>query len=137
MMNYSGPGLWVVSQLLLLVYFKMDNGSNVCGIEFNYDNTEENKTVSRNIDSTERESHDGANLLEAEVFFGAKIPHQLEVASEEGRYGSIILSCQCSIIIFFNYLLCAVGLTLILTTKSTQKTKLRRRRGKLYVRGQR
>ena len=40
MMSYSGPGLWVVSQLLLLVYFKMDNGSNVCGIEFNYNNGE-------------------------------------------------------------------------------------------------
>ena len=35
-MNYSGPGLWVLSQVLLLLYFKMDNGSNVCGIEFNY-----------------------------------------------------------------------------------------------------
>ena len=134
-MNYSGPGLWVVSQVMLLLYFKMDNGSNVCGIEFNYDNTEENKTVSRNINSTERESHDGANLLDADVFFGAKIPHQLEGVSEEGRYGSIILSCQCSIIIFFNYLLCAVGLTLILTTRSTQKATLRR--GKLKMREQR
>ena len=25
---------------MLLLYFKMDNGSNVCGIEFNYDNKE-------------------------------------------------------------------------------------------------
>ena len=99
-MANPGPGFWVLSQAFLLVFFKMDNGSNVCGIEFNYDNTEENKTVSRNIDSTERESHDGANLLDADVFFGAKIPHQLEGVSEEGRYGSIILSCQCSIIIF-------------------------------------
>ena len=129
-MTNPGPSFWVLSQALLLVHFKMDNGSNVCGIEFNYDNTGENKTVSRNIDFTERESHDGANanLLDAEVYFGAKIPHRLEVASEEGRYGSIILSCQCSIFIF-NYLFCTVGLTLILTTRSTQKATLRR--GKL------
>ena len=38
---HSGPGFWVLSQALLLLYFKMDNGSNVCGIEFNYDNEEE------------------------------------------------------------------------------------------------
>ena len=37
---HSGPGFWVLSQALLLLYFKMDNGSNVCGIEFNYDNEE-------------------------------------------------------------------------------------------------
>ena len=98
-MANPGPGFWVLSQALLLVFFKMDNGSNVCGIEFNFNNTGKNKTVSRNIDSAERKSHDSANLLDAEVFFGAKIPHQLEVVSEEGRYGSIILSCQCSIFI--------------------------------------
>ena len=40
MIQNSGPGLWVLSQALLLLYFKMDNGSNVCGIEFNYDNRE-------------------------------------------------------------------------------------------------
>ena len=28
----------MISQGLLLLYFKMDNGSNVCGIEFNYNN---------------------------------------------------------------------------------------------------
>ena len=43
MMTHSGPGLWVLSQVLLLLYFKMDNGSNVCGIEFNYNNNVEEK----------------------------------------------------------------------------------------------
>ena len=36
--THLGPGLWLLSQLLLLLYFKMDNGSNVCGIEFNFKN---------------------------------------------------------------------------------------------------
>ena len=40
MMTHPGPGLWMVSQVLLLIYFKMDNGSNVCGIEFDYNNEE-------------------------------------------------------------------------------------------------
>ena len=35
-MTHSGPGLWVLSQALLLLYFYLDNGSNVCGLEFNY-----------------------------------------------------------------------------------------------------
>ena len=33
--------MWVLSQVLLLLYFKLDNGSNVCGIEFNYNNNKE------------------------------------------------------------------------------------------------
>ena len=36
MITHSGPGFWVVSQALLLLYFYLDNGSNVCGLEFNY-----------------------------------------------------------------------------------------------------
>ena len=40
-MTHSGPGLWVLSQALLLLYFYLDNGSNVCGLEFNYKNGEE------------------------------------------------------------------------------------------------
>ena len=43
MMTHSGPCLWVLSQVLLLLYFKLDNGSNVCGIEFNYNNNVEEK----------------------------------------------------------------------------------------------
>ena len=34
----AGPGLWVLSQLLLLVYFWLDNGANTCGIDFHFGN---------------------------------------------------------------------------------------------------
>ena len=34
----TGPGLWVTSQLLLLLYFWLDNGSNTCGIDFHFEN---------------------------------------------------------------------------------------------------
>merc|ERR1719264_1838383 len=39
--SIGGPGLWVLSQALLLLYFYLDNGSNVCGLEFDYNNKEE------------------------------------------------------------------------------------------------
>jgi len=33
-----GPGLWVVSQILLVLYYKLDNGANTCGIDFHFEN---------------------------------------------------------------------------------------------------
>ena len=48
LISNSGPGLWVLSQALLLLYFKMDNGSNVCGIEFNFDNKEKKEGETKN-----------------------------------------------------------------------------------------
>ena len=35
-MLVTGPGLWLASQLLLLLYFKLDNGANSCGIDFKF-----------------------------------------------------------------------------------------------------
>ena len=83
MMNYLGPGLWVVSQLLLLVYFKMDNGSNVCGIEFNYNNKNKKDKKDDLI------SIIGSDLANNEKNYNAEILRQLfldfQVKSEEGR----------------------------------------------------
>ena len=73
LITHSGPGFWVLSQVCLLLYFYLDNGSNVCGIEFNY------------------KSIIGANNSEHEVFYSYndQIFRQLflgfEVESEEGR----------------------------------------------------
>ena len=102
MMNYSGPGLWVVSQLLLLVYFKMDNGSNVCGIEFNYNNKngekengeegEEKNDGEKEEDGEEKDdlmSIIGSDLANNENHYNGEILRQLfldfQVESEEGR----------------------------------------------------
>ena len=82
----SGPGLWVLSQALLLLYFKMDNGSNVCGIEFNYNN--------KNEEEEEKEDNSecmlGADQSDTEVDFTDQrlcklILGKFEVQSEEGR----------------------------------------------------
>ena len=36
----TGPGLWLASQLLLLLYFWLDNGANTCGIDFHFRNNQ-------------------------------------------------------------------------------------------------
>ena len=84
MMTHSGPGFWVVSQALLLLYFYFDNGSNVCGIEFNYSNEEGNS------DYDDSKSILGADESQHEDIYNGQIFRQLfglgfEVESEEGR----------------------------------------------------
>ena len=80
-MMHSGPGLWVLSQALLLLYFKMDNGSNVCGVEFNYNNKEGGKKKKEEKDvqlDMAEEYFDGLLLRKL-------IPNKFDVRSEEGR----------------------------------------------------
>ena len=105
-MTHSGPGLWVLSQALLLIYFKMDNGSNVCGLEFNYNNEEfikerveesgeKKKEVEEEGEQKKKEEEDSKSLIDAdqsdiEVHFNDQLLRKLilgkfEVQSEEGR----------------------------------------------------
>ena len=73
--------------MLLLVYFKMDNGSNVCGVEFNYNNNSSG-TEENNVEE-ESKSIIGANESEHEDNYNKEIFRQLffgfEVKSEQGR----------------------------------------------------
>ena len=71
--------------MLLLIYFKVDNGTNVCGIEFNYNNNN-----SSGIDDEEDlRSIIGEDESNREVFYNDQIFRQLflgfQVVSEEGR----------------------------------------------------
>ena len=67
---------------MLLVYFKMDNGSNVCGIEFNYNNNRKKK-------NDDLISIIGSDLENNENHYNGEILRQLfldfQVESEEGR----------------------------------------------------
>ena len=98
-MANSGPGLWVLSQVLLLLYFKIDNGSNVCGIEFNFNNRRKKEKYGM-VDKEEDEEREkekddsisliGADsLLNSEMYYNDQILRQLffgfQVESEEGR----------------------------------------------------
>ena len=73
----------MLSQALLLLYFKMDNGSNVCGIEFNYDNEEEEQ------EEDDTNSLVGADLTASEMYYNDQILRQLflgfQVESEVGK----------------------------------------------------
>ena len=98
-MANSGPGLWVLSQVLLLLYFKIDNGSNVCGIEFNFNNRRKKEKYGavdkKEDEEREKEKDDiisliGADsLLNSEMYYNDQILRQLffgfQVESEEGR----------------------------------------------------
>ena len=40
--------MWVLSQLLIVLYYKMDNGANTCGIDFHFANDLEEVDVEVN-----------------------------------------------------------------------------------------
>ena len=79
--------------MLLLLYFKMDNGSNVCGVEFNYNNGSSSRTEYPDEDL---KSIISPYLYESENedIYNGQIFRQLflgfEVVSEEGRSAFVI-----------------------------------------------
>ena len=74
---HTGPGLWVLSQGLLLLYFMMDNGSNVCGIDFNYNNVVGKK------EEVEVEKEEGKDVKQEEK------EEDRELEEEEGKHEEI------------------------------------------------
>ena len=40
--------MWAVSQILLVLYYKLDNGANTCGIDFHFANDQEEVDVEVN-----------------------------------------------------------------------------------------
>ena len=91
----SGPAAWVLSQALLLLHYHLDNGGNVCGLEFNYNNAEEDH--GDNADCCNYRSNDqeditsllSGDLVDTEVLYDAQMFRQLflgfKVKTEEGR----------------------------------------------------
>jgi len=78
-----GPGLWVLSQLLLLLYFWFDNGANTCGIDFHF--SDRKTKPKRDFESIIR-----ADAPRDETYFEFKFFEELftgfNVVSEEGRW---------------------------------------------------
>ena len=95
----SGPAAWVLSQALLLLHYHLDNGGNVCGLEFNYNNPEEDTDDdggggvdccnNRNNDQEDITSLLRGDLVDSEVLYDAQMFRQLflgfKVKTEEGR----------------------------------------------------
>ena len=88
----SGPAAWVLSQALLLLHYHLDNGGNVCGLEFNYNNGDSSGVDccnNRNNDQEDITSLLSGDLVDSEVLYDAQMFRQLflgfKVKTEEGR----------------------------------------------------
>ena len=87
----SGPAAWVLSQALLLLHYHLDNGGNVCGLDFNYNNAEEDHgdDVDFCNDQEATTSLLSGDLVDSEVLYDAQMFRQLflgfKVKTEEGR----------------------------------------------------
>ena len=80
-----------MSQGLLLAYYSMDNGCNVCGLEFDYNNNNSNKEeVEDNEENLNRD-----DVADVDKFYNNQILGDLflgfEVKSEDGRSGFLVL----------------------------------------------
>ena len=82
---FAAPLLWIVSQILLIVYFWLDTGAMTCGLDFEFctesKSTRDNKTKSLIT---------GEEQISDETFVDLKILEKLYVSafnlvSEEGR----------------------------------------------------
>ena len=98
---HSGPGCWVLSQALLLLHYHLDNGGNVCGLEFNYDNPKEDEDEDQNANENDDDSNNCSNdqedtisllrgdLADSELLYNEQFFRQLflgfEVETEKGR----------------------------------------------------
>ena len=85
-----------MSQGLLLVYYAMDNGCNVCGLEFDYNNNNSNKEEEEERDVEDNEENlNRDDVANVDKFYNNQILGDLflgfEVKSEEGRSGFLIM----------------------------------------------
>ena len=83
MLFVSGPGLWVLSQLLLILYFWLDNGANTCGIDFHFRQTK--TKVKRDLDSIISDDAPRGETYFEFKFFEELLVSGFKVVSEEGR----------------------------------------------------
>jgi len=94
-----GPGLWLVSQLLLLLYFWLDNGANTCGIDFHFEessNTEVTHSEEGREGSNEETGNNSDSIINddqprEDTFFEIEVMKRLfinkfNVVSEKGRW---------------------------------------------------
>ena len=84
-----------MSQGLLLVYYAMDNGCNVCGLEFDYNNNHSNKEEKEEDVEDNEETLNRDDVADVDKFYNNQILGDLflgfEVKSEDGRSGFLVL----------------------------------------------
>ena len=85
-----------MSQGLLLAYYAMDNGCNVCGLEFDYNNNNSNSSKEEEEDVEDNEENlNRDDVADVDKFYNNQILGDLflgfEVKSEDGRSGFLVL----------------------------------------------
>ena len=84
-----------MSQGLLLVYYAMDNGCNVCVLEFDYNNNNSNKEEEEEDVEDNEETLNRDDVADVDKFYNNQILGDLflgfEVKSEDGRSGFLVL----------------------------------------------
>ena len=86
---FAAPALWIVSQLLLIVYFWLDTGAMTCGLDFEFCNELDTDTETTRDNKT-KSLTTGEDQISDETFVDLKILEKLYVSdfnlvSEEGR----------------------------------------------------
>ena len=86
---FAAPVLWIVSQILLIVYFWLDNGAMTCGLDFEF-GTESDTESETTRDKKTKSLITGEEQISDETFVDLKILEKLYVSafnlvSEEGR----------------------------------------------------
>ena len=88
---FTAPALWIVSQILLIVYFWLDTGAMTCGLDFEFCNesdsesetdSETTETVSL-VTGDEQISVD--TLVDLKILEKLSIVGAFDLVSEEGR----------------------------------------------------
>ena len=75
------PGGWILAQLLLFLYFYLDNGAETCGVEFQFNNDKEDEITENEIIPLKNREEDAmiTSLFRTSVTF----------KSSHGRLGKI------------------------------------------------
>merc|ERR1712013_271340 len=91
MASYTlAPVLWIVSQLLLIVYFWLDKGAMTCGLDFEFCSESDTESETKRDNKT-KSLITGEEQISDETFVDLKILEKLYVSafnlvSEEGRW---------------------------------------------------
>ena len=86
---FTAPALWIVSQILLIVYFWLDTGAMTCGLDFEF-GSESDTESGTTRDNKTKSLITGEEQISDETFVDLKILEKLYVSafnlvSEEGR----------------------------------------------------
>ena len=88
---FAAPAFWIVSQILLIVYFWLDTGAMTCGLDFEFgsESDSESETDSKTTETvslvTGDEQISVETLVDLKILEKLSIVGAFDLVSEEGR----------------------------------------------------